>query len=513
MSTRSRSAPLNLLFALHAHAVHRARDVAVVDDTGEHTFAELWDTAAHFAGRLRASGIAPGATVAIAMDGSAGYLAALLGTLLAGAAAAPLNTALAPPELAAYLDLLRPEMTVAGLDFLDKLPATVELLELGSPDSNAPLLEQLGLARRPFRPYTGGLRRPPGSRALLFPTGGTTGLPKAAILTHQAVVLWAMSLAGHGRAGIGIDLCASPFFHVTLLTGPLSTLHAGARVVVQRTFDAELAVRHILEDGVTRIQTVPTVLRRLREIERFDEARLALTQIRFGGMGSSPDFIDELLELFPNAQLSTSYGATEFGPVTGAFHGDFLRGRRSGVGRPLPGVRIRIEGEGGEALEPGQQGAIVVQCAWQASGYVGRPEESAATFTASGVRLADCGSIDDDGWLTLLGRQSEMLITGGENVFPSEVEAVLARHPDVADVLVIGAPDPTWGERLEAVVVSRPGTAVTVDSLRSFARGQLASYKLPRSARQVDAIPLTANNKPDRRALLAASLQAERQAG
>jgi fatty-acyl-CoA synthase len=152
-------------------------------------------------------------------------------------------------------------------------------------------------------------------------------------------------------------------------------------------------------------------------------------------------------------------------------------------------------------------GQVVVRCPWQASGYIGRPEESAATFTPWGVRLADHGSLDEDGWLALKGRQSDMVITGGENVFPTEIEAVLARHPDVADVVVIGVPDSTWGERVEAAVVPRDGAAVTVASLREFGRDQLAPYKLPRSVRVLDAIPLTSANKPDRRALRASALE------
>jgi fatty-acyl-CoA synthase len=172
----------------------------------------------------------------------------------------------------------------------------------------------------------------------------------------------------------------------------------------------------------------------------------------------------------------------------------------------VPAVQITTVTDAGEPVAAGEPGHVVVRCPWQASGYVGRPEESAAAFTPAGVRLADLGAFDDDGWLTLLGRQSDMVITGGENVFPAEIEAVLVRHPDVAEVVVIGVPDDQWGERVEAAVVARAGASVTTQSLRDFGRRELAAYKLPRSICVLDRIPLTPNHKPDRRALQAAAI-------
>jgi acyl-CoA synthetase (AMP-forming)/AMP-acid ligase II len=220
-------------------------------------------------------------------------------------------------------------------------------------------------------------------------------------------------------------------------------------------------------------------------------------------MSSGSEFVDDLLVLLPEAEISTSYGSTEFGPVTLLSHNDLVGGRRTGVGRALPGVQITIVSEDGSPQKSGEPGDVVVRCPWQASGYVGQPEETARSFTSAGVRLADCGVLDEDGWLTLLGRRSDMIITGGENVFPPEIEEVLATHPDIADVVVIGVSDDIWGERVEATVVPRPGAALTIETLREFARPQLASYKLPRSLRLVEQIPLTPNNKPDRRALQA----------
>jgi acyl-CoA synthetase (AMP-forming)/AMP-acid ligase II len=499
---RTRLPPVSLLGGYRAHAAHRGRELAVTDDTGAYTFGELWQAAAGLAGRLRREGVGPSDTVGIAMEGSAANVATIIAVLLTGGAAAPLNTALTAAELERYLDILGPAAIVADSNSLSCLPGSARPIELDGDRAAVRLEDRLGVSERDGA-CAEGLGRPAESPALLFPTGGTTGLPKAAILSHRATLLWAASMAGHGRAGSGVELCFLPFFHVGLLTGLLSTLHAGAQAIVQARFDPERACDRILHDGATRLQVVPTHISRLRDGPGFKEARLGIRDVRFGGMASAPEFIDELLEELPNAQLSTGYGATEFGPVTLVSHADLLAGRRRGVGHPVAGVHVTVVSEGGIPVDAGTPGDVVVRCPWQASGYVGRPQESAAVFTPAGVRLADCGTIDENGWLTLLGRRSDMVITGGENVFPAEIEAVLAAHPGVADVVVIGVPDATWGERVEATVVPRPGATVTTESLRAFGRDRLAPYKLPRSVRLLDQIPLTPNNKPDRRALQA----------
>ena len=348
---------------------------------------------------------------------------------------------------------------------------------------------------------TAGLDQPEEATAFLFPTGGTTGLPKAAILTHRAIALWAMAVVGATTSSRSVDLCVSPFFHTGLLSGPLSTLYAGGTSVSLRRFDAEEAVDRILHDGADRVLAAPTVIRKMQAVPRFDAARLLVHRVTLGSMASTPEFVDEMLQAFPNADLTSAYGATEFGAVTRVTHEDLKAGRRTGVGRPVPGASITLVREDGERAGPGEQGELFVRCPWQATGYLGRADETAATFTPDGVRIGDVGAMDEDGWLTLAGRASEVVVTGGENVFPAEVESVLARHPDVADVVVVGMPDPEWGTRVEAVVVPREGRTLTAGTLREFARGDLAAYKLPRSVRIVDSIPLTGNNKPDRRAL------------
>ena len=184
------------------------------------------------------------------------------------------------------------------------------------------------------------------------------------------------------------------------------------------------------------------------------------------------------------------------------------RASLTGIGRPLVGVLMRIVDADGNELPDGEVGEIAVTSPWQMRGYWGMEEETRATWQPCGVRLGDLGWRDKDGLARQMsGRKKEMIVSGGENVFPAEVEVVLARHPSVLDVVVYGADDDFWGERVEAAVVLKPGAALTRDVLTEFARDSLAGYKLPKRIRIVDAIPLTANSKPDRRALVAAAEQ------
>ena len=298
-----------------------------------------------------------------------------------------------------------------------------------------------------------------------------------------------------------VDLCVSPLFHTALLSGPLATLYAGGSTVMLRRFDPERAVDCILHRGANRVIGAPTIVKRMQAVAAFEQARHVVRHITLGSMASEPGFVDALLIAFPNAELTSAYGATEFGAVTRISHDDYVSGRRTGVGLPVPGASITVMNEDGNPAQTDELGELVVSCPWQAVGYLGRPEESAATFAADGVHIGDLGSMDGDGWLIVSGRASELVVTGGENVFPAEVESVLAQHPDVAEVVIIGMPDPEWGSRVEAVVVLRTGASLTTDELRDFARPQLAGYKLPRSLRVVDRIPLTGTNKPDKRAL------------
>jgi fatty-acyl-CoA synthase len=251
----------------------------------------------------------------------------------------------------------------------------------------------------------------------------------------------------------------------------------------------------------------PTMFTALRAEPAFAATRRDnVTAIRFGSAPSTDGFVRGLLRDFPRARIRAGFGATELGSVMGFDHEDLLAGRFTGVGRPLPGAVVRILGDDGREVPAGEVGDLVVGCPWQARGYYGMPAETAETFRADGVHIGDRAARTEDGWVFIAGRKKEMIVTGGENVYPREVEEVVLRHPQVADAIVYGVPDARWGERVEVAVVPAPGGVVGLAGLREFCRAELAGYKLPKSLRLLDAIPLTPNNKPDRRTAQAQAL-------
>ena len=497
--------PLLFTEQLRKHAAQAGRKVAAIDDNGQANYAELWDAISAVSGALQDQGLGKGDRVAIAMSPSLGHLVLILGCMAAGIVPCILNIRLTAAEFARFLEPIAPSRIITDREHAGLVAGLgVEVIVLDGPHESLPLRERL----QPLwseRARTAQLTED--DLALIIPTGGTTGIPKGAVFTHRSLFLWlAACCYNAGRTAHEVELFFSPFFHVSAVTGWMTTLFASGAVRILRGFSVERALEAI-EQGATFLMGAPTMfsaLRRHPDFQALDRSRIRF--VVFGSTAAAPDFIAQMMADYPQARLKHGYGATEFGPVTAILHEDFKNGRIDGVGRAVQGVRITIVDDDLRPLPPGQVGELVVACPWQVVGYWGRPEETAQTMTPLGIRLGDLGSMDEDGWITIAGRKKEMIISGGENVFPNEVEAVLSRHPAVRDISVYGAKDDYWGERVEAAVVLQPGAALTQQELADFGRAQLGGYKLPKTLRIVEAIPLTPNNKPDRRRL---SLEAE----
>jgi fatty-acyl-CoA synthase len=492
----------------HEHLARMARrepnGLALVDNHTMVTNRELVTAMQAVSGGLARRGVNLGDRVAMAMTPSAAYAALILGAFERGAVAVPVNTRLSTPELRAFAEPIEPKFIVCDLAHREQAEATgYEVVVLERSDEDAGLSVRLDpVWSTAPAPADFGEDHP----ALIIGTGGTTGLPKGAWIDHRGLWLWSSSLLWNEiRARRDVELFFSAFFHISIITGWMSTLFTGGTVRILERFDVERALRSIDTEATTMLgaATMYAALHRDPGFETIDRSRVR--QVNWGGMASSAQFVRERIADYPNARLASSYAATEFGVVVRSLHEDFLAGRLTGIGRPLVGVLIRIVDADGNELPNGEVGEIAVTSPWQMRGYWGLEEETRATWQPCGVRLGDLGWRGEDGWLYMSGRKKEMIVSGGENVFPAEVEVVLARHPSVMDVVVYGAHDDFWGERVEAAVVLNPGTTLTRDALAEFARGGLAGYKLPKQIRILDAIPLTANRKPDRRALVAAA--------
>ena len=483
-------------------AVHYASKVAAQDDLGSLTYGELGEAMEAVAAALVAAGVKKGDRVATAMQPSLAHMVVILGCLARGAIPCPLNTRLTASEFAAYLEPIAPALIIADAD---NAPAVrglaTPMIELAAANRAGGLsarLVEVWAAKGPVELIA------PEDIALIMPTGGTTGTPKGAYYTHGALCLFLGACAwNEGRLTRDTELYFSPFFHVSIVTGWMCTLYVGGSVQLIGAFSAPASLKAIA-GGATFLMGAATMFQTLRQHPDF--ASTDRSKIRFlsvGAMAATPELIDTLLADFPNAQLRHGYGATEYGPVTYIPHEALIAGRRSGVGLVQLGCKFTVVDEALQPLPVGEIGELVVDCSWRASGYWGRPAETAETFTALGVRLGDLGFLDAGGWVTIAGRRKEMIISGGENIFPNEVEAVLSKHPAVREICVYGAKHDHSGERVEAAVVVALGADLSLEQLVAFGREHLGGYKLPKRLRVLETLPLTPNNKPDRRRLTA----------
>ncbi len=479
------------------HASQAPLAPAVSDPTTDWNHRQLWDQARRVGAALARRGVGPGDLVGTALPSGASHFAVLLGIMATGAAAAPLNVRLAPGELARYLDAVRPGLVVAEPDWAGPGIAT------------CPVGELLETAAEAWVPVPVGPREP----ALVFGTGGTTGTPKGALWTggSLAAYLASSALALEARR-TDVELYFAPFFHVALATCAMSTLYAGGGVRFEPRFDAERVVQLIREGAVTRLFGPPTALDRIIGHPGFEHDRSgSVRTVLFGSTVSEPGLPDRLREAFPRATLVTGYGATEFGAVTRLRSWE-AGGDLAGVGWPVPGVEIDIhDGEGrpvGEDREDSEDsedmvGELVVRAPWQMAGYL--TDGVLDPVPDGGVRSGDLASRGPDGRLWLRGRLKEVVITGGENVFPVEVERVLCEHEAVSQAAVVGVPDAEWGERVEAVVVVTSATAGRdpdlPGELARHCRRHLAGYKAPKRIVVCPELPLTSTMKVDKLAV------------
>lgn len=469
---------------------------ALQDDFGMLTYAELDEAIKAFGSALLARGVRSGDRVALAMSPSLAHAVAILGCMASGAIACVVNVRLAQVEIHKYLDRLKPALAIADPIYAEKVQGLVRVEVIEGINSRMEISRRLHPLWSSERRTTIPSEDDP---CLIFPTGGTTGIPKGAVYSQRSIWLQlASSTLNCGRASCDKEVFSSPFFHVGILSGWMSTLFSGGTSRILPGFDVD-AVLEAISAGATFMMGGPTTFARLRAHPSFEAIdRSRIQRVRLGTAAADPAFIKTLFEDFPNARLLYVYGTTEFGAVTSIENEDFRSGRFSGVGMARPGAKITVVDQDLQPVPAGVCGELLVDSIWRSGYYWDDPEETAATYLSKGVRIGDMGCLDDNGWLTIKGRKKEIIISGGENVFPSEVEEVIARHTAVDEVVVYGACDAEWGERVEAAVVLRAGQDVDAATILEFARLSIAGYKLPKRVRFVNEIPQTTISKPDR---------------
>jgi fatty-acyl-CoA synthase len=505
-------------------------DALVYPDRGlRYTYGEFGEVVERCAGALMALGIGKGDHVAVWGQNVPEWVTLQFATGKIGAVLVTVNPAYRSRELAYIFEqsdasALFLTRGVGDEDFLEVLQSAVPGLSGatgGEVSSEAlPFLKHVVLMGEPsdgepvmgFEDFLGGAvgvgevrerqaTLSAGDVINMQYTSGTTGFPKGVQLTHANIVKNAFSIGECMKLGPGDRVCIPvPFFHCFgCVLGTLNTVtHEGTMVPVE-SFDPEMVLRAVHEERCTALLGVPTMF--IAELDHPDFDRYDTSSLRTGIMAGSPcpmEVMKKVVDVMGASEITIAYGQTESSPViTQTRTEDPLEIRVSTVGRALPDVEVRIVGlVGEEDCAPGEQGELWTRGYHVMKGYYKMDDKTAEVLDDEGwLRTGDLAVMDEDGYVRITGRAKDMIIRGGENVYPREVEEFLYTHPEISDVQIFGVPDEKYGEQVAAAVRKRPGSHLTVEDILDYCRGEIAYYKIPAYVDFVEDYPMTASGK------------------
>lgn len=498
---------------LRRHAHIQPGHVAVRTPTETVSYAEIDRRADRAAAALAALGVGPGDRVALLMANCLEFVEVLAGTNRLGAIAVPINFRLVGAEVAflladsgAYVVVAdearagvageavansarggRAAQLVVTDGAAEGAVAWTEAVEAAR-DAPVPLSDATVAAWRPDEP------------ALLMYTSGTTGRPKGAVLSYLNLLMQTLTSVRTSN-NVGADavaLLASPLFHIAGLATLVPALLLGQTVVLAGAgpFDPAATLDLIEAEGVTSMFLVPTMWQALCAQPDIDRRRLRLRSMSWGASPAPPSTLHAMADAFPGVPNIAVFGQTEMSPVTCALDGDDALRKFGSVGRPVATVDIRVVDDEMRDVAPGEIGEIVYRGPTTMKGYWNNPEATAEAMRGGWFHSGDLVRMDEEGFVFVVDRKKDMIISGGENIYSSEVEAAIDGHPKVREVAVIGVPHPRWVETPLAVVAPvDPSDPPTPDDIDSWVATRLASYKKPRAVRVVDALPRNASGK------------------
>lgn len=478
---------------IESHAHIRPGKIALIDRVSgvSYSYQDLYRCSRLQAYRLAALGVRPGDRVAVYSQNRPEVLELLLACGLLGACLVPLNWRLAPQELEKIVADCDPRVTFLDPDTPTDVLTGHNLLTLQSLPAEPIELPEVS----------------PDTPIAIFYTGGTTGVPKGAVLTHTSLQWNAWNtIAGWGLSPDDVAPIFTPLFHtggLNVMATPLFCL--GGTVVLPGPFEPARALEVIEQEGCTLVFLVPTMYEMLRQVPGFSRGRVAHVRKWISGGAPCPR---SLFEAYWNEgiPLIQGYGLTEAGPNTFGVSYEDTQKRPGTVGVPLPGVQVKLVDNDGKTPAPGVAGELHVKGGHVMAGYWNRPKETSQVMQDGWLATGDLAYRDEDGFFYICGRRKEMFISGGENVFPAEIEEVLLTHPQVAEVAVVGVPHPKWGEVGRAYLVLKQADATIENELVEHCQRVLARYKIPKEYVVMDSLPKSAAGKVLKRMLLEKSV-------
>jgi long-chain acyl-CoA synthetase len=489
----------NIADLLSQRADLRPDHVAIEVDEDELTYAGLDRAAARVAGLLRAKGVQPGDHVGIMLPNVAHFAVCYYGALRVGAVIVPMNPLLKEREVAFYLGDSEARVILAWHQFADAAHAGAEQAGvecvLVEPGEFEALLQHC-------QPDEVTDRQPDDTAVMLY-TSGTTGKPKGAELTHGNIVRNVEVTVGlFGLDERAVTLGALPFFHAFGQTCALNaTVAVGGTITLIPRFDAGKALAILERDAVTVFEGVPTMYAAMLHHDDAETADTSALEVCVSGGAAMPVEIMRAFEGKFGCEILEGYGLSETSPV--ASFNRRGRGRKPGsIGLPVDGVEMRLVDDAANPVAEGDVGEIQIRGHNVMKGYWHRPEATAEAIDPEGwFSTGDIARIDEDGYFFIVDRKKELVIRGGFNVYPREIEEILYEHPDVREAAVIGIPHPELGEEVAAAIALKSGAESTPEVLRNFVKERVAAYKYPRHVWLVDELPKGPTGKIVKRAI------------
>jgi acyl-CoA synthetase (AMP-forming)/AMP-acid ligase II len=471
------------------------------------TYAQMEARAVAVAGGLHERGIAPGDVVGLLSYNSIDFLTTIFAANHLGAIAMPINWRLAAPEVQFILDHSRARAFVCD----------GELVDLGNEATKDAPNDLVRIVVGPtvdgwtsFDAVANGDARPPRARTAgddihrLMYTSGTTGRPKGVMITH-ANLAWKnfAHVTEFGFTSDDIGLACGPLYHVGALDLVTTTMIAvGATTIVHRVFDAQQVVDDIERLGITTMWTAPAMVRAILDVPGVDQRDLSSVRVIIAGGEKMPiPFIERLRTTFPSAWFADAYGLTETVSGDTFLDREHTITKLGSVGRPCQYLDLDIWDEDGRSLPPSEPGEIVLRGPKVFKGYWRDEDATAKAFAGGWFHTGDIGVQDAEGYVYIVDRLKDMIVSGGENIASSEVERVLYEHDAVVEVAVVGRPDDRWGEVPVAFVVRYEGATTSEDELIAHCRTQLAKFKVPKDITFIDALPRNPSGKVLKREL------------
>lgn len=489
---------------LSRHSRGKGHEVALVHGAVRRRYRELDERVSRLATVLRARGVRPGSRVAILGPNAMEVFETYLATARLGALCVPLNFRLTSAELGFLLADSGATVLVAHASLVPLVAdaALDTCLVFGGDPGSLPGREAYERALATTDGELAEITVSDSDPAFLMYTSGTTGRPKGAVLTHRNLLINALGylsqLGGHPDEH-AVWLAATPLFHIAAVAGMLPTFLHGGRVVLAPPgrFDAAGMVTLMARERVTACFLVPSQWEEICALPDIADRDLAsLRRIICGAAPASHTLIRTLVETFLQAEVTTGLAQTECGPVTTVLPGRDMLRKLGSVGRPMFTVEARVVDDEMRDVPPGTVGEIVYRGPSVMREYWNRPEETAAAFRGGWFHSGDLVRMDEDGYYYLVDRKTDMIISGGENIYSAEVENVLAGHPGIDEVAVVGVPDPKWGEVPLVVVAAAVGkNPPTLDEIRAWCAPHIAGYKHPRRIAVVPELPRNSAGK------------------